>query len=165
MLNGIHCMQRKPSLLHQTQPPRQPLVLTLAHGSAGLDLDIRSLSQDTSLAAAPLRIEVRDGKGELAATRDTMPVRAHAWKALIENLPPGDYLVEVKDAAGEKALASGGLVVPPPNEFNRAAPDRARLTAATRAATHFGTRMDEPQVPVRTRELWLPCAKMMLPRC
>ena len=149
-----------------------PLVLTLGRGSAGLDLDIRSQSQDASLASAALRVEVKDIHGKLAATRDILPVRAHAWQTRIEDLSPGDYLVEVKDAAGETALASGGVVVPPPSEFTRAAPDRGALTAAAHAARDSAARMDEAESPMVTRELWPLCTALGLvsfivgdPRC
>jgi Ca-activated chloride channel homolog len=142
--------------------PRQPLDLNIAHSSAGLTLGIRALSSDPLLAAAMLRIEVRDAEGALVAKREIMPVRAHAWRTLIENPPAGDYLVEVKDAAGEKVLAAGGLVVPPPNEFSLAAPDRDKLTAAARAAADSSASVDSQDTPVRTSELWSLCAALGL---
>ncbi len=142
--------------------PRQPLELTLGHSSAGLALDIRALSLDPSLGVAMLRIEIRDGRGTLATTREIMPVRAHTWQTLVEDLPAGDYLVDVMDATRENVLASGGLVVSPPNEFNHAAPDRAKLTAAARAASDFAAGIDEPEAPVRTHELWPLCAAIGL---
>ena len=40
--------------------PREPLSLNIGWSSAGLDLDIQALAPDPSLAAAPLRIEVKD---------------------------------------------------------------------------------------------------------
>lgn len=142
--------------------PHQPLALTLDSSSAGLDLGIGALSPDPSLAATPLRIEIRDDKDAPAAKRDIMPVRAHAWSARFENLSAGAYLVEVKDAAGEKLLASGGLVVPPPNEFTRAAPDRDKLAIAARTTRDFAAAADAPETPVRTREFWPHCAALGL---
>ena len=63
--------------------PRQPLALTIDWSSAGLDLGIRALSPDPSLAAAPLRVVVKDA--EWRADRDP---RSHAgarphWETLV----------------------------------------------------------------------------------
>jgi hypothetical protein len=81
---------------------------------------------------------------------------------LLEDLPAGDFLVEIQDAAEEMILATGGVVVPPPNEFTRAAPDRARLDAAARIASDFAARAADSPTPLRTRELWPLCAALGL---
>lgn len=141
---------------------RQPLSLNLDWSSAGLDLDLRALSSDPSLAAAPLRVEVKDANDALVATREIMPVRAQTWQTRIEDLPTGDFLIEVRDATKKKVLTSGALVVPATNEFNRAAPDRAKLTAAARTAGEFAAKVAAPKTPVLTRELWPLCAALGL---
>lgn len=142
--------------------PRQPLSLNLGWSSAGLDLDIRALSPDPALAAAPLRVEIKDANDAVVATRDLMPVRAQTWRTRIEDLPAGDFLVEVHASAGDKVPTSGALVVPPPNEFSRVAPDRDKLTAAARAARDFAAKVVAPQTPMLTRELWPICAALGL---
>ncbi len=59
-------------------------------------------------------------------------------------------------------LASGGLVVPTPNEFSLAAPDRDKLTAAADAARDFVATVGTSAEPVRTPELWPLCAALGL---
>ena len=141
---------------------RGPLALTIHPGSAGLGIGISALSPDPSLADAPLRVVVKDAKDAVVATHDLMPVRAHHWEGLLEDLPAGDFLVEVRDAAGENVLATGGVVVSPPNEFTRAAPDRDKLDAAARIARGFAAKAAAASTPLRTRELWPLCAALGL---
>ncbi len=142
--------------------PREPLALTPTWSCAGLALEVRALSPAPSLATTTLKIKVKNSDGTLVAGRDIMPIRAHTWRTLIEDLPEGDYLVEVNDSAGAAVLASGGLVVPTPNEFNRVAPDRDKLEAAARAASDFAATANSPQLPVRTPEFWPLCAALGL---
>lgn len=142
--------------------PRETLALRIDPRGGGIDLGIRALAPDPALAAAPLRIVLRDGEGDPVAERTLPPTRAHTWSARFESAPPGACLVEVTDAAGEKVLASGGVFVPPPNEFTRAAPDRARLAAAAETARAFAAKASAAPAPRNARELWPPCAALGL---
>lgn len=142
--------------------PCQSLDVGMTWSSAGLAFDIRDLSLTPALAAAALRIEIRDDSGARVAQRDIMPVRAHLWRALVEDLPAGDLVVEVKGAAGEGVLAATALQVPPQEEFNRMAPDRERLAAAAGIAGEFAARADGVAAPVRPREWWPLCAALGL---
>jgi hypothetical protein len=141
---------------------REPLCLTIHQERAGLGIDIRALSADPSLADAPLRVVVKDANDAIITTQDIMPVRAHHWNGNLENLPAGASLIEVRDAAGESVLATAGVVVPPPDEFPRAGPDRDKLEAATRIARDFAARAGAAPTPLRTRELWPLCAALGL---
>jgi uncharacterized membrane protein len=143
-------------------PQRQPLALTLGSNSGGLAADIRARSEDPALAAAPLKVTLKDGAGSTLAEHTVAPVRANEWSARFEDVVPGDCLVEVSDAAGKAVLASGGLVIPPPREFTRIAPDQDKLAEAARVARDFAAKAAGAPSPQGTRELWPACAALGL---
>jgi len=142
--------------------PREPVCLTIHPRTAGLGIDIRALAPDPALADSPLRVVVKDVNDAIITTQDFMPVHAYQWNGNLKTPPAGAVLIEVRDAAAKSVLASAGLVVPPPAEFSRAAPDRDKLDAAARIARDFAARAGAAPTPLRTRELWPLCAALGL---
>lgn len=136
--------------------PQEKLAIVLRPGSPGLDVDMRALSSTPSMAMEPLRVDIVDASGKRVATRKLLPAEPNVWHTIFSGLPVGSYTVNVSNDAGDRLMGAGAVVIPPPNEFTRIAPDREKLAAADRIASEQAMRVDRV-APGEWGELWPAC--------